>query len=204
MKKKLIIVALCIAVPLLYFSYRVWNIAKQEPEGPESQAITVAVTRGRYYLDDGTQTVYLDISDYDAEAQTFTLTYHNVDIEDLKNYLLTDNYRALTEWDIKSDDAGEIIYDENGNWITYTAEECEQINQENLRQIQESTAVWCAEPSHTYGYSEPTEMYLNADRYNEIGKDGNDPGLTTSVIVFSDKIIFEEYTWKLEPSQGEK
>jgi len=204
MKKKHIIVALCIAVPLLYFSYRVWNAAKQESEEPELQANTVTVTPGRYFLDDGTQTVYLDISNCDAEAQTFTLTYYNVDIEDLNSYLLNEEYQAITEWDIKCDDTGEPLYDEDGNFIHYTAEECEQLNQENLRQIQESISVWCAEPSHTYGYLEPMEMYLNADWYSEIGKDGNDSGLTSYVIVFSDKIMFEEYTWKLDPSQEEK
>ena len=199
MKKKPFIVALCITVPLFYFSYRIWNVTKSEMENPQDQ---FAVTTGRYYLDDGKRQAYIDVSNCDAQARTFDMEYHNVDLEALKEVLFLRSYETMTEYDVKIDENGEPILDEHGDFIYYTVEECERINRDEEQRIRNAIEAWCAESTHSYHYGEPTYSFTNADYYEEI--DRNNDNIDTVIIAFPDKIVFGEYMWKLDEAKENK
>lgn len=199
MKKKLLIVALCITVPLFYFSYRIWNVTKSEPEIPQDR---FAVTAGRYYLDDGKRQAYIDVSNCDAQARTFDMECPNMHLETLKEVLFLENYQTMVEGTVKVDENGEVILDEHGDLITYTVEECEQINRDEEQRIRNAIDAWCAESTHSYHYSEPTYLFTNADYYEEL--DTNDYNIYTAIIAFPDKIVFGEYMWKLDEAKESK
>ena len=100
------------------------------------------------------------------------------------------------------DENGEVILDEHGDFITYTVEECEQINRDEEQRIRNAVDAWCAESTHSYHYSEPTYLFTNADYYEEL--DTNDYNIDTAIIAFPDKIVFGEYMWKLDEAKGNK
>ena len=184
--KKWIIVALCIAVPLLYFSYRIWNAFKEKPTLQES---TVSVIPGRYWLDNGQKNAYLEVGNCDPDNRTFELTLHSVDMDELKEYLIDSQYRPITEWDYK--------INEDGDQVPYTAQECEQINRESMERISKQADAFCSQAVHVYAYSEPTEIYAYADWYTEQFICENDCIGENGIIVFPKKLMFEDYIWIL-------
>lgn len=201
MKKKPIFMALCFTVPFLYFSYRIWNISKNDTT---AQNECIAVASGRYYLDDGTHQTYLQISNCDTESHTFDMELHHVDGDDLKEFLFHENYRPIDTYTCKTDAQGNPLFDEKGMYLLYSAEECEQINLEAERQVHDAVEAWCAAQLHSYHYEQQTDFFTYADWYQETGADAGGNPFTTTLIAFPQKIMFEDYIWIFDEAQEEK